>query len=315
MSTNTCAAVRSRLLDVAAGICSRQWTSLGGIPRPLGDPDARGYPTLIDPEALILMSLVAREAGPRLDERMGWWARVGARFTSVQRMRTLVPAFPSDVAEAWTSFAAAAARHGRAGWSPHATGAAEQAVVERTSAELAEPHLVEDSALLLRLRIGLGVNAKADLLAFLIGNVRRLPLSAATIARELAYSESTTKRAARDMARSNLIQDRAGHPVAYSIDSAAWRQILELPQDLPEWRPWSLLFPFVAHALQWAGGGASTSAYVRASRARDLFEASRHDLELTGIELPRPERFPGEAFEGAFLDLLTRLAEWMQHHG
>ncbi len=50
---------------------------------------------------------------------------------------------------------------------------------------------------------------------------------------------------------------------------------------------------------------------MSASRARDLFVAVRSDLERHGIPVPKPERYPGEAFEGAFLDLLRRLAAWM----
>ena len=312
MSMSNCDDLRNELLAVAADLCSQQWSALGGLPRPIGERACRA---IIDPEALILLSFTAREFDPRLEDRLGWWGRVGARHTSVQRMRTLVQAFPDDVGGAWRSFAAVAASHGGASWRAHVKGAPSgKPVRERARAELDEPPLIEDSTLLLRLRIGFGVNAKADILAFLIGNQGNA-FQASAMARELAYAETTIKRAARDMARAGLIQQILGHPVVYSVDFSAWAQLLELAEveeDSPPWRPWSLIFPFVAHALEWTHRGASLSPYVRASRARDLFDARRGDLERLGLKLPRPEHHPGEDFEGAFLDLLLQLSRWMR---
>ncbi len=317
MSTSECSGVRSELLESAADVCARQWTAVGGLGRALGE---RACGAIVDPEALVLMSLVVRELDPRLDERLAWWARVGARQTSVQRMRTLVEAFPENVGDAWRSFAGIAASHGRASWRAHADPAPAQMVHERPHAEHDEPSLAADATLVLRLRAGFGVNAKADLLAFLVGNAGR-SFSAAAIAHELAYSETTTKRAARDMARAGLVQQIDGHPAIYSVDSGSWTRLLEL-ESAPPWRPWALLFPFVAHALAWAAQPAQSaqpaqteqpaqSAYLRASRARDLFERTRSDFQRYGIPVPKPERHPGEAFEGAFLELLRRLAAWM----
>lgn len=304
--------VHNELLSSAAEVCSRQWKALGGLARPLGE---QACGAIVDPEALILLSFVARELDPRLDERLNWWARVGARHTSVQRIRTMVHSFPDEVAGAWRSFAVVAARHGGASWRAHVDDSAGMLVRERARAETDEPRLIEDSTLMLRLRIGFGVNAKADLLAFLISNGGS-PFSASAMARELVYSETTTKRAARNMARAGLIRQILGHPVVYSIDLNAWARLLELEDDSqpkpPFWRPWAIVFPFVARALEWTRLDESTSSYLRASRARDSFEASRNDLERFGLEVPRPERYPGEAFEGAFLEMLSRLAQRMQ---
>jgi len=304
----------SRLLDTVAEVCSRQWTSLGGLGRALDRRDPRGYRNLVDPEALILASLVARKADPRLEERLGWWARVGVRHTSVQRMRTMVRSYPSSVVEAWGAFAAAAARHGGASWKAHADLAGASVVRERTHGELDEPSLAEDAALLLRLRMGFGVNAKADLLAFLIGSAERLPLSAAVIARELAYSESAVKRAAGEMARAHLIQELMGHPMTYSVDSKSWRSLLEIEEDPPRWRPLALVFPFVAHSLEWASDDGALGENLHASRARDLFETSRTDLERLGLRIARPERYVGEEFESAFLGLLSQVDDWMRQN-
>jgi hypothetical protein len=301
--------VRNKLQACAADVCARQWSTLGGLSRPTGDQACRA---IIDPEALILLSLTARDFDPRLEDRLGWWARVGARHTSVQRMRTLVQAFPVEVGGAWRSFAAAAASHGGASWRAHVKGAPPGRPVRgRARAELDEPTLIEDAALLLRLRLGFGVNAKADILAFLIGN-RGKAFPASIMAREFAYADTTIKRAARDMARAGLVRQGPGHPAVYSVSFADWAQLLEfkgLEQNVSPWQPWSLLFPFIAHAIEWTELAETLSPYLHASRARDLFDAKRDDLDRWGIKLPKPEQHPGEAFGGAFQDLLLRLCQ------
>ncbi|TDJ71950.1 MAG: hypothetical protein E2O39_07510 [Planctomycetota bacterium] len=217
---------------------------------------------------MVLLSFAARELDPRLDERLSWWGRVGARHTSVQRMRTLARSFPVGVAKAWQSFAAVAASHGRASWRAHADDKSATSLRERDRAEPEQPSLVENSTLLPRLRVGFGVNAKADLLAFLIGNGSRLPPSASTMARELVYPESTTKRAARDTARAHLIQQSRGHPVVYSVDSSAWSRLLEFEDVAPSWRSWALLFPFVAHALATCPSRTVTTSRAGVSKFR-----------------------------------------------
>lgn len=307
MSADESNAVHRELSSAAADVCSRQWTALGGLPRALGDRPCRA---IVDPEALILLSFVARECDPRLDERLGWWARVGARHTSVQRLRSLARSFPAPVADGWGSFASVAAERGSASWRTHASDVPTGVVRERARGEVDEPVLVEGSTLLVRLRMGLGVNAKADLLALLIGNGGSA-FSASAIARELAYDETTIKRAARDMARSGLVREAPGHPAVYSADAPAWARLLEQEAAPSPWRPWSLFFPFLGRALEWLAE-APGDRYVRASRARDLFDERRDDLVRHGFEVPRPERHPGEAFEGVFLDLLARFARWIQ---
>ena len=309
MSSNSRNAVRNNLLETVADSSAAQWAALGGLPRALGGEGATETGEVVDPEALVLLSLLAREVDPRLEERLAWWARVGARYTNLQRMRTLVGQLPQAARLAWKSFAREVASHGRVGWETHAGAPTEGTLGRRRRGEADEPRLVGTGALILRMRAAFGVTAKVDILSFLLASGGGAPLPASEIARELAFSESTTKRAARDMARARLIRATPGHPVEYGLDREAWRSVLELGDEVPRWRPWARVLPFVAEAIEWAGADAAGSPDLRASRARDLVEGAETTLLRWGLRVPDPERHPAEAFEPVFLDLLDRLSE------
>jgi hypothetical protein len=307
MSMTSLSAIDRHVQDALARLCARQWSAIGGLGSAHGDGVVR---SVVDPEALVLASIVAGEADYRLMERLGWWSRVGAKSTSVQRLRTIAQAIPEPWRSHWRAFAAAASERGAASWRPHAAVSDDVPIRHRTTAERVEPSFASPAALLLRLRAGFGVNARADLLGCLV-TTRSSSMTASRLAHELVYSESAVKRAARDMASAGLIREYAGHPAEYAADSA-WATVLGLGDRAPTWIPWGRVIPWFADVVHWSRTTADLAPYPRASAARDVLERHRRTLERLPPALPDPARHPGEAFGDAFVDYVRRSVEALQ---
>ncbi|QDU85835.1 hypothetical protein Pla163_29760 [Planctomycetes bacterium Pla163] len=298
----------TELTDAAIESCWRQWEALGGHGSSHGLEPCQ---SLVDPEALIVLSSVLEAFDPRLGERLAWWAAVGAQHTSVQRVRTIAASLPAPESNAWRVFASNAAAFGTGSWKAHAQGEHVSAAFGGNG-ERAAASLVRAPSLMVRLRYAFGVNSKSDLLALLIGSDGQR-ITAKEASRHLACSESTAKRAANDMARSGLIRSNSQQPIQYWTESQHWREVLELdaPSDrgVPRWRPWCRIAPFLVHATSWERS-VWPSDYLRASAARSLFDTYRSDLESAGLDLPDPARARGEAFTAAFATLLLDVAAW-----
>ena len=102
----------------------------------------------------------------------------------------------------------------------------------------------EPAALLLRLRLGFGVGARADLLGFLLGSLHGWAtvreISAAT-----TYTAAAVRRATDAMQVARLLHLSEGPPTAYGADRDAWSELLGLENGLPPWRNWHEQFAFV----------------------------------------------------------------------
>ncbi|MBI1383183.1 MAG: MarR family transcriptional regulator [Planctomycetaceae bacterium] len=305
MSNRGSSTLSNALLERLAEVCARQWYALGGLHSGKSKAPCR---SVVDPEALVLSSILALDADPRLGERLAWWSRTGARSTSVQRIRTMAESLPEPWNTSWRAFAAEAGVRGTPRWQVHGQVSDPVVIRERRSAEPTTISVHDPAALMLRLRLAFGVNARADLLAYLLTSPE-VPASSADAARELAYSESTIKRAARDMAAAGLVREAKGHPVVYSA-TPAWRDLLRLDRETaPVWLPWARLCAWMANTVAWERETHELSPYVRASHARDVFEAHLATLRRLPVEPPQPARHPGEAFESAYRNFALRLAD------
>lgn len=322
--------IASRATSCAVDIGWRQWTSLTAAGLPIGEPRVA---SIVDPEALVLLSLLVRQHERRLDDRLRWWATAGTALMSVQRMRTLVADFPARARTELAWFAALAVEAGDPRWRVLADGAA-TTPSGRADKGPRELRLVAPSTLMLRLRAGFGVGAKADLLAFLLGVASARSEhagwpSASGIAAAISYSVASTRRAATDMSLAGLVEARADRPVRYSVDASAWSRVL-LPRgpgvaehddvaaidaalDLPAWCFWSQMFAFLAACTELGDDPTFTAAapVVQASHLRDLAERFRRPLAWNGIEWPDPRRFPGQLYGEAFARIVTSVVAWI----
>lgn len=300
--------IREQTVRTGVAVAWAQWSALATMAVPAG-PRAR---SMVDPEALVLLSLAVRGRDRRLDDLVLGWARAASPLLSVQRALHLAEAFPQGVREGMGAFARAAADAGDRRWRAHAAEA-EPVPAPRRKVPGA-PRLAEAPALMLRLRAGFGVGARTDVLAFLLAH-RGTEVSVGTIAGATGYSGSAVRTAAEEMVLAGFAKRIEGSPTTYSVDHRAWAGVLQLrptssPQGphVPPWRYWAAVFAFLADVEAW-GGEAETadwSPYVASSRARDLVEDHARTLRTARLRLPDP-REPGGA---VFLEDLER---GMQH--
>jgi hypothetical protein len=300
--------------EAAVGVAWAQWSALTHTAVPVEQPRVR---SIIDPEALILLSLAVRDRERRLDDVLAGWARAGSSLLSIQRLNTLARAYPEAVREQVSDFARYAADAGDRRWRSHA--AAPDGPVGPTPREkdLGTLRLTEGPALMLRLRAGIGVGAKADLLAFLLG-LRGAAANLKRIALATGYSDRAMRTAAEEMSLARFIHHVEGPPSEYRADAAAWSGVLDLPPaytghtahpDVPCWRFWSVAFAFLAAVIEWHDRASREgwSDYVASSRARDLMEVHRRGLRHVDVALADRTDARGAAYLDSFRGVVEQV--------
>jgi hypothetical protein len=292
-----------------------QWSALASVAAPAGGKRPKA---IVDPESLVLLSLALRGRDPRLDELVFAWARRGSALLSVQRMTSLAESGNASAREALGEFAAGA---GDRRWKAHAGPAAEERAAVHGN-PLGPVRLTAGPALLLRLRAGFGVGAKADLLAFLLG-LRGASASVSLMAAATAYSGRAMRTAAEEMAQAGFIERMDTAPVSYVADHTAWAAVLRLVKlnaqrspDVPQWRYWSVVFAFLAEVDCWAREAEEEkwSAYQASSRARDLVADHARSVQLAGLRLPDPQASGGAAFLEDLAAEMDRVHAWCIKH-
>jgi len=308
-----CDAAVARIADTAAEAAVdaawAQWSALVPIAAPGG---ARRVWTLVDPEALVLLSLAGREREPRLDDLLAAWARVGSSLLGVQRLGTLAAVYPWPVRDGIGDFARMAADAGDGRWKRYASGAARSEPGPRRK-DAGPLRLTDGPALMLRLRAGLGVSAKADLLTVLLG-LGGAPAELRMLALSTGYSDRAVRTAAEEMALARLIHDVPGPRAAYRADPEAWARLLST--EVPAWRHWGSVFAFLAAVIDWARRAEQEgwSPYVASSRARDLVEEHGKRLRHAAWPLPDPAATRGAAYLEVFADAVDAAARWTREH-
>lgn len=236
--------------------------------------------SMVDPEALVLMSLLVMEEERRLRDVIDSWANWNSDLLSVQRAKNLAAHYPDLARERLAWFAEVALEQGKdMRWRSiaRATRDARAAKISpRKNKERAiRVRLAEPAALLLRLRLGFGVGTKADVLGYLLG-IAGKSASVRDISSATVYTVAAIRRATEDMAAAHLIHSTAGPPVAYRADPPAWRRVLAL-KGQPPWRNWHQRFAFAAAFLAWteATTDATLSAYAAGVKGRELMQRHR----------------------------------------
>ncbi|HEX2095109.1 MAG TPA: hypothetical protein VHG28_22100 [Longimicrobiaceae bacterium] len=317
MSDDIVRSIGALALETAVETAWAQWSSLTTAAVPVGQPCTWA---IIDPEALVLLSLAARDRERRLNDLLAGWARAGSSLLSVQRLKTLAGHYPAAVREQVPDFAHYAADAGDRRWLSHAANPG--GIPKPREKHTGPLRLTEGPTLMLRLRAGIGVGAKADLLTFLLGlGGAAADLKAITIA--TAYSDRAMRTAAEDMALARFIHEIQGPPNAYRADPAAWVQVLESYRlesgaapypNLPRWRFWSVAFEFLTSVIFWdrAARQEQWSGYIASSRARDVMEVHKSRLRYTGIELAGGAGLRGAEYLGWFQDVVGQVSAWTQ---
>jgi hypothetical protein len=313
------------LRHAVLGVAWRQWRALGAsvVVRPTARADSRSGPddrcgvhSLVDPEALVLVSLALMQDERRLGDVLRDWTARNSDLLSVQRTKNLAADYPDALRAplsdrlAWIATVAQDAgkdmrwrslSHGRAEASGRDTlpGSTPQKVSEAraygihapsdasTKSRATRARLTADATLLLRLRLGIGVGVKADLLAFLLTQ-NEAWLSVRDIAEAIRYSVAAVRRAVDDLATARMIELRLGQAASYRATHAAWSPILGFTGYPPQWAGWHERFVFASDFLHWVDTSRnhSMSVYAFGVKGRQLIErhcrAFTHNEEAIG---------------------------------
>ncbi|MGQ0648144.1 MAG: hypothetical protein ACT4P7_11270 [Gemmatimonadaceae bacterium] len=301
-----------RLRDAVLDVVWRQWRAVGG--QAAGHVAAHA---IVDPEALLLMSLVLEREEPRLTDILHDWALLNSHTLSVQRAKNLSPAYPAAASDRLPWVARIAVGDGKdlrwrplaglaRGKNPKSPDGARTNKRRAVKAPLSNP-----SALLLRLRVGLGVGAKADLLSYLLGIEGRWA-TVREITAATAYTTAAVRRAAEDMSAARLLQVRSSAPAGYRVDPAPWREVLDLRAQPPAWRSWHERFAFAAAFLEWAKAAdiRPVSEYALGVQARELLDRHREAFERDLVMAwdDQTASIDAMSFSQAAVDAM---AEWM----
>ena len=302
-------AAKSAALDAAWA----QWSSLSTMAA--SDHDSRAW-TVVDPEALVLASLALSPIERRLEDIVAAWARAAGFLMSKSRFKTLAMRFPPELESRLGDFASYAAEGGDRRWQSWAS--ASESHTSRTKS-FGPLHLKVGPALIVRLRAGFGVNAKADVLGILLGlHGKKATLKELAIG--AAYTERMVRTATEEMEMAGFIFEIEGRPSSFYANMESWAPLLGTWPDslteeapIPPWRPWSTVFAFLCELSAWASRASEEkwTPYVAGSRVRDLYEAHGPDLQRAGIRHTIPRTGGGENVLQDTQQVVKRIRDWI----
>jgi len=303
-----------RLREAALDVIWRQWRAVGAQ----AAAGKRAH-SMVDPEALILISVTLMQVEPRLADLLNDWVALNSDLLSVQRMKNLKPGYPEAAGEGLSWLAGVALDRGKdARWRSFLTHTSQVAAARATPKSLRtnktraiRPRFASPATLMLQLRLGFGVGAKADVLGYLLAT-EGARATVREIASATSYTVAAVRRAAEDMAAAQLIHVSSGKPVDYRADRAGWTEVLGLTQGPPAWRSWHHRFAFVAAFLAHAQGASthSTSPYAAGVKGRELLERHRSAFELDLVTV-WSEHTPVADWVGFLESAVAALAKWM----
>ena len=295
----------AELREAAAQAAWTQWGAIFSFPA-----SKRQAHAIVDPEALLLGSLALSEHEPRLRGVVQLWGRYESRLLSVQRVKNMMPLFRGGVRERLAEFARLAVTEGGDLRWRSVAGRSSRSTPLRQRDRQATPVLDGGPPLMLRLRLGIGVGIKPDVIAYLIGVAGgRQPVL--LVAKATAYYGRAVRRALEELAAAGFVEARPTAPISYRADVRKWAELLGIaPNDPPAWRSWASMYSFAAALDEWSRKLPSDSDLVLASEARDImFE---HGVALDGlVRLPRMDQYRGEAFLEPFIDGLKACVEYL----
>ena len=297
-------ALRAQLVEFAWN----EWAQMGVLATP-----HRRSPWAQDPEALIVFTLELARADARLFDELMDWMLVNEALLSVRRLRamcidetdrsllaavivwlaherprarlgngakaiaptTIKPLFHSEIHVSQPDEAFASAGWLRPALSP--------------SHKSRPPDPTAPINLAFRLRQILGVGIRAEVIRILL-TIQAPWVNAQTLARSTGYAKRNVHDALAGLSAAGVVSAfTVSAEQRYAADRPAWAALLGSdPGELPVHRDWPQLLGVLRQVLRWSEQPdlATMSNYLRASRARDLLEATSSDLAFAGIPAP-----------------------------
>jgi hypothetical protein len=324
--------VALRMDQIAIAFLWDQWSQLGLSGAPASDDI-----WVMDPEALLLLTLRMGPSDPRLFDEVLDWLCANGRWISTKRLRNLAAGIErderlADAVLAWVGVHESSLQL----WKGAPRGATQRAKKEELEPlgdlYVGEPdvsfaewgfawpgakrshksqHVDTERpvALAFRLRALLGVGARAEVVRYLY-SIAPKEAPVAEIAAAAAFGKRNANNTLRDLATAKTVRrTTVGNEHRYGLFADRWDHLLGA--GAPEYRPnhvaWIPLLSSVARFAEWSAThrAAEKSAYMLASDARQLIDELRPSLEAAGIALPSGPGVIGEDYFPAF-ELLTQ---------
>ncbi len=256
----TVAALAAAMTAAAVKAAHAQWAILD-VAEPLQE---RQSLRVIDPEALLLVSLWLTPRDPSLRPVVHAWVEAWSELLSVQRTRNIAKSYGSEVQSEMRAMAITAHERGKDfRWGPVIKGAGapvrtegddtigDAVGAERARANTSRLPVGRASLLVLRFRMAFGVGARADALAYLLA--RGAAWSTVTeISQATGYTPSAIRRALDRMAAAEIVLTVDDGMTRYRCEAARWAALLGLHADVAPWPYWLQQFTFVATLVEWA---------------------------------------------------------------
>ncbi len=270
---------RSKLLNQLVGFLWRQWTSLG-VP---GNRVSAGG-CLIDPEALVLITTELGRHDARLLDSSLDWLQANGRWVNLQRLKTLHGQWPNADPRVLGAFATVLAEQSTLRkWETLKEkrpqfAADHEEILSISSDGTAVPILGDPDArfrrfgllrsqwkprrncrfpppdrvenLLFMLRSLFGVNARAEIMAWLLTHESGHP---AEISRATGYFSKSIQTTLNEMEQSGHLRSaRDGREKRFWLQRGDWDFLIPRrePLVLPRWVNWSPIFYFAQRTLE-----------------------------------------------------------------
>ena len=312
MSEKTLGQIADRVREAASTVAWRQWAALTSMAA--SETTAR---SMIDPEALVLITLTLSSHEKRFWDVLTDWSMGGGRLLSVQRMKNLASTYPELTRSLLAEFAFFAHKSvGDQRWKSLHQGRITHQSATRGKRWDVEVDLLNDPVLMLRFRRGIGVNMRADVLTYLLA-IRGESVSVRQVAEALRYTNAATRRAADDLACAQLIQVSSGaKPDTYAVDPKTWSRVLGLSGLPPRWLPWMEVFDFAASVEEWERSSRESriSQYALGTLGNELAEKHERAFE-DSVKTASRGRHGGLHRKADSFEVRTQaLCDWMVDH-
>lgn len=330
---------RPEFIEKIVRLLWRQWASLG-ISAEAVNPGRR----IIDPEALLCMTCVFGRYEARLFDEGADWIRENGSLINLSRLKRIMDRDGLDCASTISALAVHLKREaGNSKWKAMINDSIVKAeLAPFFTSKTEKPGLPifgsSDEAfrkfgwhrgpfkfsrksvavigdggakLLMRLRALFGVNARCEILAYLLDKGVGHPHE---IARQTNYFPKTVQDALVQMRSSGLVHSRmdAGR-MNYSIQASAWKPLLYDEGEVPRYVNWAMIFSSLALLLRYLEKAriSDPGDLMFAAALKTWARKAGPDLERAGVPgVLRPEsQFPGESYLPIFLADMEKLEE------
>lgn len=335
---------RDEFLDHLLDILWDQWTALG-----ISGRGCFSDQSVIDPEAILLFSCSVARYDARLFDAILEWLKINGRFINVARitqilknerfsgkrvLQTMVAASStSELESKWRRLIHRTERkksepeilfYSRDGNAlpvihQHDSffekyGLIRDAFDERGVSKVFNPE--RSGNLLLRLRAFFGVNARCEIILYLLLIRRGSPRS---VARDCYYYPATISKALAEMEQSGLLISRSeGRYRFYEFrHTDDWKSIFRMVDSTPSWIVWPRLFSALEQVWLFLDNNYRTekSALEQASSLRRLLKDSViSQLDKSGLPFvfSNSSMYLGEDLIPHFLNQIRDVIDWLQ---